>query len=82
MWHVGPVAIATRRRHAAGDGLTVDRATQSGLADWAMTCACRTALCRGVVTGEAADGRSGRSAVRDNGCPLAGRIARRLTDLG
>jgi hypothetical protein len=50
-WHIDQFAIATRRPVAAGDELTVDYATQSGLAGWAMTCACGTALCRGVVTG-------------------------------
>jgi hypothetical protein len=52
MWHVDQFAIATRHRVAAGDELTVDYATQSGLAGWSMTCACGTALCRGVVTAE------------------------------
>jgi uncharacterized protein len=83
MWHVGPVAIATRRRHAAGDELTVDYATQSGLADWAMTCACGTALCRGVVTGE--DWRRAELQQRYAGHwlpALAGRVATRLTDPG
>jgi hypothetical protein len=52
MWHVDRFAIATRRPVAAGDELTIDYATQSGLAGWSMTCTCGTALCRGVVTGK------------------------------
>jgi uncharacterized protein len=52
MWHVDQFAIATRRPVAAGAELTVDYATQSGLAGWSMTCACGTAMCRGVVTAE------------------------------
>jgi hypothetical protein len=52
IWHVDQFAIATRHPVAAGDELTVDYATQSGLAGWSMTCACGTALCRSVVTAE------------------------------
>jgi hypothetical protein len=52
MWHIDQFAIATRHRVAAGDELTVDYATQSGLAGWSMTCACGAPSCRGVVTGD------------------------------
>jgi uncharacterized protein len=52
MWHVDKFAIATRHPVAAGAELTVDYATQSGVAGWSMTCACGTALCRGLVTAE------------------------------
>lgn len=51
IWHIDPFAIATRHPVAAGDELTIDYATQSGLAGWSMICACGTASCRGVVTG-------------------------------
>jgi hypothetical protein len=54
MLHIDPFAIATRRPVRPGDELTVDYATQSGLAGWSMTCACGAASCRGVVTGTAA----------------------------
>jgi hypothetical protein len=52
MWHVDRLAIATRHHVAAGEELTIDYATQSGLTGWSMTCACGTASCRGVVTAE------------------------------
>ena len=51
-WHVDQFAIATRHPVAAGAELTVDYATQSGVAGWSMTCACGTALCRRLVTAE------------------------------
>ena len=62
MWHVDQFAIATRHQVAAGDELTVDYATQSGLAGWSMTCACGTALCRGVVTQKTGGVQNYRSA--------------------
>ena len=52
MWHVDRYDIALRRPVGPGGELTIDYATQTGLADWTMRCACATALCRGVVTGE------------------------------
>lgn len=54
MWHVDQLAVATRHPVASGDELTIDYATQSGLTGWSMTCACGTASCRGVVTGNVA----------------------------
>ncbi len=84
MWHVDRFAITTRRRLAAGAELTIDYATQSGLSGWSITCACGTASCRGVVTGE--DWRRPELQQRYAGHwlpALAGRIgALRLTDPG
>jgi hypothetical protein len=82
MWHVDRFAIATRQQVAAGDELTVDYATQTGLPGWSMNCACSSALCRGVVTGE--DWRRPELQERYAGHwvpALAGRIAARpVTD--
>jgi uncharacterized protein len=50
LWHVGPYEIAARRRIEAGDELTIDYGTQSGVPGFSMPCSCGTASCRGVVT--------------------------------
>ncbi len=50
MWHVGPFEIATRRPVDLGEELTIDYGTQSGAAGFSMTCHCRSALCRGIVS--------------------------------
>ncbi|MDQ1397722.1 MAG: hypothetical protein QOG64_2981, partial [Acidimicrobiaceae bacterium] len=52
LWHVGPFALATRRAVPAGDELTVDYGTQTGLPGFFMACRCGSASCRGAVTGE------------------------------
>jgi uncharacterized protein len=52
LWHVGPYDIATRRPVAAGDELTIDYGTQSGLPGFSMVCSCGATRCRGVVTSE------------------------------
>jgi hypothetical protein len=52
VWHVGPYEIATRRRVEAGEELTIDYATHTGVADFSMLCRCRADGCRGVVTGQ------------------------------
>ncbi len=52
LWHVGPFEIATRRRVATGEELTVDYATQTGAPGFSMPCRCGVPACRGVVTSE------------------------------
>lgn len=50
LWHVGPYDIATRRRVAAGEELTIDYGTQSGASGFSMTCDCGSPQCRRVVS--------------------------------
>jgi uncharacterized protein len=52
LWHDDALTIVTRAAVAAGDELTVDYATQTGVPEWRMDCRCGSPLCRGVVTGE------------------------------
>jgi uncharacterized protein len=51
-WHVGPYDIATRRRVAAGEELTIDYGTQSGASGFTMTCDCGSPLCRRVISSD------------------------------
>lgn len=51
-WFVGPYELATRRPVAAGDELTLDYGTCSGLPGFEMACRCGTPVCRGRVTSE------------------------------
>jgi hypothetical protein len=44
--------LVARRDIAAGEELTNDYATSTTSPDFVMECACGTALCRGVVTGD------------------------------
>jgi hypothetical protein len=41
-----------RRPIVAGEEVTSDYATSTGVADFAMACSCGFSLCRGVITGE------------------------------
>lgn len=50
LWHVGPYDIATRRRVAAGEELTIDYGTQSGASGFSMTCHCGSPHCRSVIS--------------------------------
>jgi hypothetical protein len=51
MWHVGPYALAARRSIEAGEEITLDYGTNSGVEGFVMACHCGSALCRGEVTG-------------------------------
>jgi hypothetical protein len=51
LWHVGPYEIATRAPLEAGDELTIDYATHTGISSFLMRCRCGTDSCRGTVTG-------------------------------
>jgi hypothetical protein len=51
-WHVGPYEIAARRDIGAGQEVTIDYATQSGLPGFVMKCRCHSNLCRGLITSE------------------------------
>ncbi|MEV6287130.1 GNAT family N-acetyltransferase [Kribbella sp. NPDC051770] len=51
-WWTNAVTLTARRDLAAGDELTSDYGTSTGVAGWRMECACGSSLCRGVVTGE------------------------------
>lgn len=52
VWYVGAYDLVARRTIRAGDELTTDYGTYSGLATFAMDCRCRSVSCRGTVTGE------------------------------
>ena len=52
LWVVGPYELATCRRIAAGEELTIDYGTISDGPSFRMACACGAPTCRGVVTGE------------------------------
>jgi len=51
LWWIDAYAQAALRDIAAGEELTNDYATSTGVADFRMDCACGTSSCRGVVTG-------------------------------
>ena len=51
LWPVGTFELATRRALATGDEITIDYGLISDDPDFSMTCACRTATCRRVITG-------------------------------
>ena len=52
LWWVGPYVLTARRDIAAGTELVNDYATSTGAPDFTMRCACGSALCRRVVTGD------------------------------
>jgi SET domain-containing protein len=52
LWWVNRVTLVARRPIAAGDELTNDYGTSSGVPEFQMACNCGTALCRGAITGE------------------------------
>jgi SET domain-containing protein len=51
LWWVDAYRLAARRDIPAGEELTNDYATSTGLEDFRMTCRCGSALCRAEVTG-------------------------------
>jgi uncharacterized protein len=51
LWWAGPYTLVSRRPIPAGQEVTNDYATSTGSETWAMPCACRSPLCRGVVRG-------------------------------
>jgi hypothetical protein len=52
VWHVDAFTIATRRHVNAGEELTIDYATHSGLSTFRMDCSCGSPRCRAVITGD------------------------------
>jgi uncharacterized protein len=52
VWHVDAFTIAARRHVAAGEELTIDYATHSGLTTFRMDCSCGSPHCREVITGD------------------------------
>lgn len=51
MWWIDAVTLEARKDIAAGDEVTSDYGTSTGV-DFEMQCTCGASLCRGVVTGE------------------------------
>jgi hypothetical protein len=70
LWHLDAVTVAARRDIAAGEELTIDYATHTGMEDWSMACLCGRPNCRGRVTG--ADWRRAdlRAAYGDHWTPV------------
>jgi uncharacterized protein len=52
LWWSDAYTLVARRPIMAGEEVTSDYATSTGIADFAMDCACGSALCRRVITGE------------------------------
>jgi uncharacterized protein len=52
LWWADAYTLVARRTIRVGEEVTSDYGTSTGVADFAMACACRSPLCRGVVTGE------------------------------
>jgi len=51
LWWADAVTLTARRDIAEGEELTSDYGTSSAIEDFEMPCRCRSALCRGVITG-------------------------------
>ena len=51
LWHEDAVTITARRDIPAGEELTIDYATHTGVEGWSMACHCGRPDCRGRVTG-------------------------------
>ena len=51
LWHADATTVVARRLVTAGEELTIDYATHTGIETWTMACQCRSAICRGNVTG-------------------------------
>jgi hypothetical protein len=52
LWWAAPYTLVARRAIAAGEELTNDYATSTGVAGFTMSCRCGSPLCRRTVTGE------------------------------
>jgi hypothetical protein len=52
VWHLDAFTIAARRDVVAGEELTIDYATHSGLSTFRMDCSCGAPCCREVITGD------------------------------
>jgi hypothetical protein len=51
LWWAGAYTLVARLPIAAGEEVTSDYGTSTGVADFAMVCSCGSSLCRGVITG-------------------------------
>jgi uncharacterized protein len=52
LWWADAYTLAARRPIVAGEEVTSDYATSTGVAGFAMACSCGSSLCREVITGE------------------------------
>jgi uncharacterized protein len=52
LWWADAYTLVARRTIGVGEEVTSDYATSTGVAAFAMNCACRSSLCRAVITGE------------------------------
>ena len=50
-WMCDEVTTCTKRNIAAGEEVTIDYATQTGIAEWSMPCNCGALCCRNLITG-------------------------------
>lgn len=51
MWHADATTVVSRRAVPAGEELTIDYATHTGVEAWQLACRCGAQRCRGLVTG-------------------------------
>jgi hypothetical protein len=52
LWWDDAYTLVARRAIGVGEEVTSDYATSPGVAGFALDCACRSSLCRAVITGE------------------------------
>jgi hypothetical protein len=52
LWWADAYTLVAPRPIEAGEEVTSDYATSTGVADFAMACSCGSSLCRGVITGQ------------------------------
>jgi uncharacterized protein len=52
LWWADAYTLVARRTIRAGEEVTSDYATSTGIATFAMACTCGSSLCRSVITGE------------------------------
>jgi hypothetical protein len=51
LWLADEVTLIARRPIAAGEELTTDYATMTGVEEWSMKCTCGSESCRGTIAG-------------------------------
>jgi uncharacterized protein len=52
LWWADAYTLVARRSIVAGEEVTSDYATSTGVSGFAMACSCGSSRCRGVITGE------------------------------
>jgi hypothetical protein len=52
LWWADAYTLVARRPIVAGEEVTSDYATSTGITGFTMACSCGSSLCRGIITGE------------------------------